>query len=335
MKIVSPKGEVFPYIGQARAYLQSGEHVSRFIDRTFTDPSTGVEIAWEYDGPATHFTVELATRKNYADARVMSTSERSVTVYNLYKGTDYYVRVSAADEPDAVAESTFTTTGLGPRVMTVDGIYNVRDLGGYITADGKRLKQGLLYRGGALSRSTDKAYDFVQLTDAGRHVLADELGIKTELDLRSEKEALGVTESPIPQAKLVRCAVSGYDEGLRDFADGYREAFRLLADEQNSPIYMHCTGGADRTGTAAFLLLTLLGVDEKTATQDYEFTSFSIYATRDACEGTFGPTYFQPFRELLESYEGDTLSAKVRSYLLSIGVTQQELSRIAEILVER
>lgn len=338
VKIVSPQGEVFPYVGQAQAYLQSeSKIVSQFIDGSFTDPSTGVEIAWEYEGEPTGFTVEVATRKDYADAQVLAVSDpaqRRVTVYNLYKGTGYYVRVTATDLPDAVAESTFTTTDVGPRVMTVDGIYNVRDLGGYTTADGKRLKQGLLYRGGALSPSTDKAYDFVQLTDRGKATMAETMGIKTELDFRNVQESLGVTESPIPGAELVYCGLGGYDDGLRDHGKGYRDTFRLLADADNYPIYMHCTGGADRTGTVSFLLLSLLGVDEQTAIKDYEFTSFSVYGTRDARVGVYGPTYFQPFLKLLNSYRGDTPAEKAASYLLSVGVTQAERDSIREILVE-
>lgn len=69
---------------------------------------------------------------------------------NLFKGTKYYVRVTAAIEngESLVAESSFTTTAVGPRVMTIDGICNVRDLGGYLTESGKTTVQGRLYRGG-------------------------------------------------------------------------------------------------------------------------------------------------------------------------------------------
>ena len=81
--------------------------------------------------------------------------------------------------------------------MKIDGIYNVRDLGGYVTESGERTLQGLFFRGGALSDDTSHAYNH-NLTANGAAYMRDVLGIKTDFDLRTQEENLGLTSSPIP-----------------------------------------------------------------------------------------------------------------------------------------
>ena len=101
--------------------------------------------------------------------------------------------------------------------------------------------------------------------------------------------------------------------------------------KENYPIYMHCTGGADRTGTASFLLNALLGVSELECVQDYELTTFSIYNARNTKRGPYAK-YYQDFREKLDTYTGDTLQEKVETYLLEIGLTQTEIDNIQAIM---
>ena len=93
---------------------------------------------------------------------------------------------------------------------------------------------------------------------------------------------------------------------------------------------MHCTGGADRTGTVSFLVNALLGVDERTLIQDYELTSFSIYELRNYNSTVY---QFRQFVEKLKTYEGDTLRKKTENYMLSIGVTETEIYNIRAIML--
>ena len=95
---------------------------------------------------------------------------------------------------------------------------------------------------------------------------------------------------------------------------------------------MHCTGGADRTGTVAFLFNALLGVSEAELIQDYEITTFSIYNTRSTQSGAYAEM-FQEFLNKLYTYEGETLSQKTENYMLSIGVTQAEIDSIRIIML--
>ena len=249
-----------------------------------------------------------------------------MAVNNLFKAQTYYVKVMA-DGTSLTAEASFTTTDLGPRVMTVDGVYNVRDVGGYFTASGKTTQQGLIYRGGALSPSSD--YPNVRITESGIATMAEEMGIRTEIDFRNSAEALGVTESCIPDAELIYCTLGGYDSGIINYAESYKKVFQLLARPENYPVYYHCTGGADRTGTVSYLLGALLGMDEADLIRDYEFTSFSLYGERNSKTTKYA---FQGLCDLIDSYAGDTLAEKAESYLMSIGVTADEIFNIRAIM---
>ena len=208
--------------------------------------------------------------------------------------------------------------------MNVEGIHNVRDVGGYITASGKRTVQGLLYRGGTLTPAD--VYES-NLTPDGMAYMRDVMQIKTDADLRGFAEAKN-EKSPIPDANLIYFEMGGYSDML---IPRVKNLFTMLADKNNYPVYLHCTGGADRTGTAVFLINALLGVDEKLLIQDYEFTSFSLYAMRNSKQGPYAKM-FQDFLQTLKSYEGETLQEKTENCLLSFGVTAEEIASIKAIM---
>ena len=159
------------------------------------------------------------------------------------------------------------------------------------------------------------------------------LGIKTDLDVRGfGSEAGNLTKSPISGANLEYAKLIAYHE-IFDVPENVRYIFSLLADKRNYPIYFHCSGGADRTGTLAFLINALLGVSYEDLIHDYEFTSFSIYKERNSAKGKKYGTNFHKFLDKLNTYEGTNLSEKVESYLLSIGVTAQEIQNIKDIML--
>ena len=319
---------VYPYADFAKAYLDTEDpNVSDYTCGS-VNPNVDTVISWESNSQATGYTVLLSTERDYSNAKTyqVPAEDCSVAVNNLLKAQTYYVKVTA-DGTSMATEASFTTTDLGPRVMTVDGVYNVRDMGGYLTASGKTTKQGLIYRGGALSPSAD--YPNVQITESGIATMAEEMGIRTEIDFRNSTEALGVTESCIPNAELIYCTLGGYDSGMIDYAESYKKVFQLLARPENYPIYYHCTGGADRTGTVSYLLGALLGMDKTDLIRDYEFTSFSMYGERNSKTTKYA---FGAMCALLETYEGATLADKAEQYLLSIGVTEDEIFNIRAIM---
>ena len=328
----------YPYVQAAKNYLENADCNVKDHFVFMKDSCSPLVISWDcHIDTVTSFTIEYATDPDFSDATHITADAdcRQIELYNLFKSTKYFVRITAYSDGEPIGEagSHFSTASLGPRVMRIDGIYNVRDLGGYDTIDGNVTIQGILYRGGSLTPAD--IYDSC-LTESGKKYMSEEMKIKTEIDLRSPSEAGELSESVIPRASLVYIPLGGYSDAFSDSASGkaaYRKLFSALASKDNYPIYYHCTGGADRTGTVSFLLGALLGVNEDTLIKDYEFTSFSVYHMRNVKEGDYAE-FFKKFRSALESFDGDTLQKKVENYLLSIGVTEAEIYNIRAIMLD-
>lgn len=170
------------------------------------------------------------------------------------------------------------------RFVTMEGMQNLRDLGGYQTKEHKATRWGKLYRSGELTNLSE--WDKLRIKN---------LGIKTIIDLRSEVE---VKATPIEytQANIINIPIPTGDidlivdkirEGRLRKGDGiifmqdlylqfvekqskqFNEAFQVLLEEDNYPILFSCTLGKDRTGFLAALLLLALDVPESTVMQDY------------------------------------------------------------------
>ena len=177
---------------------------------------------------------------------------------------------------------------------------NLRDLGGWATADGRVIRSGRILRSVDLSR----------LVDADVPAVAA-LGVRTVVDLRTEPERAAAPDRAIPGVvRTVNLDVLGESIGslashmaevLADpslaaqlldgrraqdlFVATYRDmvaapgacrAYRALFDEveaADGPVLVHCTTGKDRTGWAAASLLLLLGVDEEDVMAEYLLTN--------------------------------------------------------------
>ncbi len=156
--------------------------------------------------------------------------------------------------------------------LAVEGLHNLRDVGGYPTADGGTTRGGLLLRGGALG----------DLTASGP-LLAD-LGIRMVVDLREDRELVGLPDSVLPDAlALHRNPLYGgrirlgeideladlYTQILERCADQVVAAIEVLAGEDALPALVHCSAGKDRTGLVVGLLLSALGVPDDVVAEDY------------------------------------------------------------------
>ena len=337
LKILAPQGEVFPYLENAKRFLQAGAgaNPADYYVEVF-NAYLPIPFAWKYDGEGVgKFLVEYARKEDFSDAIMVEVAgdKREVALYNLYKASDYFTRVTALDKDGNMLErafGTFQTTLLGPRVMNIDGIFNVRDIGGYTSLDGQTVLQGVAYRGGALNVPLGEWSYRSELSDEGKRYMSETLGIKAELDFRPEKETGRdfAGGSVIPGASFTNILADGYEKiFVAPYCEGYRKVFSFLADKGNYPLYMHCTAGADRTGTVSFLLLAMLGVSELECRQDYAFTSFSVYGLRGEYVGENAGRYREMIR-LLKTFDGETLQEQTKNYLLSIGVTKEEISSI-------
>jgi protein-tyrosine phosphatase len=167
------------------------------------------------------------------------------------------------------------------RLLPTENLFNVRDLGGYAAGTGRQVKWGLLFRAGDLYEPSD-----------GDLALLEKKGIRTIVDFRGEQEAAHAPDCKIATVKKavvlpldagnmmdlgrVERGVSGetlMEELYRILADEgrpqYREFFKIISDKENAPLLFHCSAGKDRTGLAAALILSALGVDRELIYQDY------------------------------------------------------------------
>ena len=241
-----------------------------------SDKNTGVELKFEVkEGfEQEEYAVSLSTNENFENSVQYTTKENSINIQNLYANTQYYWKVRAGDETSDVG--TFTT-GDYVRWISARPVYNVRDLGGYMTESGKRVKQGLIYRGGEI---TNKAWgDHSQTnTPESMRVFYQEMEIGIELDLRGAGDiGDGYNDYAFrpDQDRYKQHAIKSYEETFTKTRSEVAPIFELLANADNEHVYFHCYGGADRTGTIGFLLNGLLGVSYSDLVIDFELTSYS------------------------------------------------------------
>ena len=239
-------------------------------------------------------------------------------IYNLVPDRKYTCTVECTDAIGKVTklDPQYIKTLPGRRFIRVDGVYNIRDLGGMKTGDGKTIRYGRIYRGGE-AQGTHK----LNITKSGREQFA-QLGIGADLDLRRAMDALDITESPYQEGIHYRrfndCNLYSYKKILE--GGEYIRAFRYLVKElmtnPDKGVYFHCYAGADRTGTLAFLVEGLLGVSESELAKDYELTSFSTPPGARPRVGNNSRTY-PGMVSVIKSLPGDSFKDKFYYYLSS------------------
>ncbi len=237
---------------------------------------------------------------------------------------------------------------------------NLRDIGGHPAANQRRVKRGLLYRSAALGKLT---------TDQAASVA--ELRLRAIVDLRHNAERAA---NPTPWEDLGRpnyWAVDhdvsrrgGLDDLLADTAltaeaarqlmvgvyqempyqqiEGLRLLF-LTAARGEGPVLFHCTSGKDRTGVAAALILSVLGVPGEEIITDYLATlNFDILASPayrhsppDRLEAlrpiyTVRPEYLDAMFDAIEARDGS-----VENFLCgTVKIPPVELGNLRDFLTE-
>ena len=157
-------------------------------------------------------------------------------------------------------------------------------------------------------------------------------GIKTDIDLRSDKECFGMTGSPLgPTVKWEHISSSAYggmtsEGGKRAFA----KVFRVFLDENNYPIDFHCIAGQDRTGAVAYILNGLLGVDEDLLALDWETTGFWNRGNAFRHD----KLYDKLVECFKKNYPADTVRERLEKYVLSLGFTEADIAKFRKIMLE-
>ncbi|HEX9067038.1 MAG TPA: tyrosine-protein phosphatase [Streptosporangiaceae bacterium] len=237
--------------------------------------------------------------------------------------------------------------------VELQGAYNVRDLGGLRTRDGRRTRHGLIYRGDSLD----------SITPADAAVLFGKLGIGTIVDLRTkaETELSGLVfpvqryrysvlvegrlgHEPFPSddpAELAKVYLSNI-EGGRAAVKGTFDAIGSNLRAGVATLF-HCAAGRDRTGIMAALLLSLAGVTDGQIAVDYvqsnrnarrvtkKLAENPLYANHESHKRDvilLDERTILGFMRLLREQDGGP-----RQFCLDSGVSEDTISAIEELFV--
>ena len=224
----------------------------------------------------------------------------------------------------------------------MEGCVNFRDLGGYLTDDGRTVKWRRLFRSDSPS----------ELTDADVQIITGSLGVVSVVDLRSNaggtsndgrgllaQSGIGYHQFPLLERRGILPPTSG-EEVEKRLTDMNRwillnsgtllaQAFATLAQPVNQPALFHCSAGKDRTGVLAATILDVLGVGREEIVEDYLETNVAIDAilkrlrgmtgfANSTREGIMAPrTAIEKYLDVTQSEFGGS-----EAYLLHHGVQQ-------------
>ena len=314
---------------------------AHWLEADIFTPSVPV-IKWTVGEDAKYYKVYVSTNGDLEKAQCYLTNLTELSLEHLYVDTVYYWYVDAVYGEYTVRSEVFTfTTMKTPRTVDIEGVSNSRDLGGYITLDGKKIKQGMIYRSAKLD----------DITELGKYTLVNILGVKTDLDLRGARTVDGSgnvysdprnATAPVTELNHITVAAPWYSTGENGiWYDEFNKselakAVKVFADIDNYPIIFHCSLGRDRTGTLAMVLGGLLGLDENTLMMEYELSVFSYWGAYGSTKYNSGlrNSIHNTYLYIENNYDGDTYSEKVEDFLLDIGVTAEEIASIKDIMLE-
>ena len=267
------------------------------------------------------------------------------------------------------------------QALLVTGIENARQLGGYETADGRHVKRDVLLRTAKLSDAPPE--ELAALKDIYHLGVVVDFRTLAEREGAPDPEIDGVDNIVLDvldegSRTGAGAAIAGiYENGgaepaevmlniirsgcvsERMYADmafdpaaekGFRDFFRILLENGGKKaVLWHCSGGKDRTGAAAVLLLLALGVNKETALRDFELTNEFLrekiaYMESRAAELTDDPEEIAWVKDMTgvnRKYMEkllDTLEEKYGSqerYLTEgLGLDRAELEQLREMYLE-
>ena len=279
-----------------------------------------VNFVWEEQNAP--YVFEISEENDFFNAYVLTVNENKVTVSNFKVGQKYYWRVNGGEIHN------FETVDNSYRFIGIDGALNVRDIGGI------NIKQGLIFRGSDI----ESVYPISQ---KGKEIFTEQLKIKTEIELRIEGDNY---DRESVAGKGVQYKYFPYRPYLEIFEQQHKDRLALMmdffADENNYPMYIHCLGGADRTGMIAMYFRAIAGECDDDIFIDYELTSLSSYAYGLA-EGVSAlgfrkrtASYLVKALNELNKYPGETLSERLVSFILDCGVKPETIEKIRRIILK-
>lgn len=213
----------------------------------------------------------------------------------------------------------------GVRMIYTPSVWNVRDLGGWACTGG-RVKYGKIFRGG----------NFGSISAADKATIVDWLGVATDIDLRNNSETGSITTSPLGgSVEYYHQSLDFYANAVSTSAASARTVAVLkkvmACVAANKPCYFHCVSGSDRTGTIAYLLLSLLGVSQSDKDKDYELTAFSDEADGRRFRNsnysvTNGNGWYPLIKYFRNNFTGENDNERVVAWAVANGITTAEIN---------
>ena len=297
---------------------------------------SSVEFEWSCNEKPEYYILKVSANKSLEDAVEVKTTANEADIKNIFVGKTIYWQVSAKYKNGTALSDLFTfQTVQSPRTIRLNGVSNTRDIGGYMTESGKRVKQGMVYRTALLDG----------INSDGLSAALTDYKIKTDLDLRKSGEGSAGKKSPLgTTVNYINISCPYYlgkdSTGINNSENwpALKQIVELFADSKNYPIVAHCSLGRDRTGTLCFLINGLLGVSKEDLFLDYELSFFSYTGCQDNAGVDHLVTQIEKtYNFIADNYgnPGDSFSTRVEKFLLDVGVTQSKINAIKNNLLEK
>ena len=307
-----------------------------------------IQLTWDDDGSFDGATVKFWSTEDYSDLRETQVSVKNgkavAELANLFRATKYRVQVVNGSD---VSQGFEFTTGDYPRTITMGGVHNVRDIGGFMTSYGVRTNQGLMYRGYYID---DKSGGHgVNYSDEVQKVQEEVMQIGYEIDLQKSSETNGRTASAL-NSDVTPCdykclTLVSYENFLKqDSFKNLPEVMHIMAQSDEKHTYFHCWGGADRTGMLDFFINAILGVSYTDIIEEFELTTQTnnkrchMHNSSSAHYPKFMNAFINGYTDgdvKWDSYDPDaTVNENCEKWLLEVAkVDAADIERIREIML--
>jgi protein-tyrosine phosphatase len=173
------------------------------------------------------------------------------------------------------------------RHIELERCFNVRDIGGYATRDGRRVRWQRVYRAGGPHALTEndaktlRALNIVTVFDLRTIDESGERGSYRDAISPRALHHLPMVDALPDEASLAKWenpeyVADHYFEMLTGASNAMVEALSVLSDASAYPALIHCSAGKDRTGVLVATLLALLGVEDETIIADYALSGAAM-----------------------------------------------------------
>lgn len=311
--------------------------MSTFLAEVFYIDETHSELVIHSDNPIPHYKLVKIEALGDQKEEVLGSSNKEKQIFHLkHLKNELPFFLLEFENGESIS--------VGYRILPIPGMYNFRDMGGYPAPNNRKVAWKKIYRGDHLFNLNENGIEFTE--SLGLKSIIDFRSkkeieqfpnpiIKTtnvnvnlnpegniavfagSLQNNEEFHGMDTLKKRLENDKTIdkKESITAMINQQENFVDNpqsiqaFSRTLKVLANPQNSPAYIHCKGGKDRTGFAAMLLLGLLGVSEEHILYDYMLT-------KKAREKK-NKIYYQRFFNM-------TKSTRIADYLFSLFDTREE-----------